>query len=48
MCQLTEPVKEQSTMRRQGGWLLPEGRTVGRRVLVHCCGESRAVVLDCK
>jgi hypothetical protein len=35
-------------MRRQGRWLLPEGRTVGRRVLVHCYGESRAITLDYK
>jgi hypothetical protein len=45
---LAESAKEQDSARRRGKWLLPEGRTVGRRVPVRCRGESGAVALDRK
>jgi hypothetical protein len=45
---LAESAKEQDSARRQGRWLLPEGRTVGWRAPVHCRGESGAVALDHK
>jgi hypothetical protein len=45
---LAESAKEQNSTQRRGRWLLPEGRTVGRRVPVHCHGESRAIALHHK
>jgi hypothetical protein len=45
---LAESAKEQDSARRRGKWLLPEGRTVGRRAPVRCRRESGAVALDRK
>jgi hypothetical protein len=43
-----ESAKEQDSVKRRGKWLLPKGKTVGRRVLVHCHGGSGAIVPDHK
>jgi hypothetical protein len=45
---LAESAKEQDSAQRRGKWLLPEGKTVGRRAPVCCHGGSRAVMLDHK
>jgi hypothetical protein len=45
---LAESAKEQDSVQRRGKWLLPEGKTIGRRVPVHCCGGSRTVTPDHK
>jgi hypothetical protein len=45
---LAESAKEQDSARRRGKWLLPEGKTVGRRAPVYCHGGSGAVMLDRK
>jgi hypothetical protein len=45
---LAESAKEQDAARRRGKWLLPEGKTVGRRALVHYHGGSRAIAPDHK
>jgi hypothetical protein len=45
---LAESAKEQDSARRRGKWLLPEGRTVARRVPVRCRGESGAIASDRK
>jgi hypothetical protein len=45
---LAESAKEQDSARRRGKWLLPEGKTVGRRAPVRCHGGSGAVALDRK
>jgi hypothetical protein len=45
---LAESAKEQDSARRRGKWLLPEGKTVGRRAPVCCRGGSGAVAPDRK
>jgi hypothetical protein len=45
---LAESTKEQDSTQRRGKWLLPKGKTVGRRVPVHCHGESGAIAVDHK
>jgi hypothetical protein len=45
---LAESAKEQDSARRRGKWLLPKGKTVGRRAPVCYYGGSGAIVPDHK